>query len=86
MYAIRSYYEDFIRRGGVINLKTVNNKVRFEINRLAGERRITSYNVCYTKLLRPRLRLHILMKSTTCDDFKPATDYCLKPASHYDRN
>ncbi len=30
--------QDFIRRGGVINLKTVNNKVRFEINRLAGER------------------------------------------------
>jgi len=30
--------QDFIQRGGVINLKTVDNKVRFEINRTAGER------------------------------------------------
>lgn len=29
---------DFIARGGIINLKTVNNKVRFEIDRGAGER------------------------------------------------
>lgn len=29
---------DFIDRGGVINLKTVDNKVRFEIDRGAGER------------------------------------------------
>lgn len=29
---------DFIARGGIINLMTVNNKVRFEIDRGAGER------------------------------------------------
>lgn len=29
---------DFIDRGGVINMKTVDNKVRFEIDRYSGER------------------------------------------------
>lgn len=29
---------DFINKGGIINLKTVNNKIRFEIDRDAGQR------------------------------------------------
>lgn len=29
---------DFIDQGGIINLATINNKVRFEINLMAGER------------------------------------------------
>jgi hypothetical protein len=30
--------EDFLRRGGIINLTVVNNKIRFEIDRDSGER------------------------------------------------
>jgi hypothetical protein len=30
--------EDFLRRGGIINLTVVNNKIRFEIDRDTGER------------------------------------------------
>jgi hypothetical protein len=30
--------DDFLRRGGIINLTVVNNKIRFEIDRDAGER------------------------------------------------
>lgn len=41
---------DFIASGGVINLKTVNNKVRFEIDRGAGERFGFKFNSQLLKL------------------------------------
>ena len=61
MYAIRSYYDDegfllndemddFTIKPGVKNLYGL---VQGKANSIApGKRRITSYNVCYTKLLR----------------------------------
>ena len=47
MYAIRSYYEQAEHRTGRTGLG-----IRRTINQSADTARITSYNVCYTKLLR----------------------------------
>lgn len=41
---------DFIKRGGIINLKTINNKIRFEIERFAGERNGFKFSAQLLKL------------------------------------
>ena len=59
MYAIRSYYVPSsdaaafeIRREDFELLAEASPELREAVGALAAERRITSYNVCYTKLLR----------------------------------
>ena len=70
MYAIRSYYgQDLAKKEG---LKTLEDLASY-LNRggalkLAGseEFRITSYNVCYTKLLRDSFKQIILCRFCIC--------------------
>ena len=57
MYAIRSYYAQRAERFKVLREEAREIELHFARRRyeeLSGEsrRRITSYNVCYTKLLR----------------------------------
>ena len=60
MYAIRSYYElrKELREAGVIYTVEKNSLLRFAMKNVGLDSltdvldRITSYNVCYTKLLR----------------------------------
>ena len=55
MYAIRSYYvlRDLAGKGSTrVNGEVVKEKKLHENDIIEGGARITSYNVCYTKLLR----------------------------------
>ena len=54
MYAIRSYYENLLPQKTDQQLEAVppNSAIRPYLGQNPKARRITSYNVCYTKLLR----------------------------------
>ena len=51
MYAIRSYYVK-LKEGVILEMQANSRIVVEDANGRQGYLRITSYNVCYTKLLR----------------------------------